>query len=146
MDKEKTLKKYVKRLKNKNIRVTSQRVAILKYMIEHRGHPTVQDIFSALKPDYPHMSMATVYNNLKTFVDVGFVMELKFSDESAHFDLAEHMHYHAICENCGKFVDFDYPQMDDVESQAEKLTGFKIDNHRLEVYGICPECQQKMNE
>ena len=52
-------------------------------------------------------------------------------------------HYHAICESCGKIVDLYYPVLDDVEMVAENLTGFQVSYHRMEVYGICPECLEK---
>jgi Fur family peroxide stress response transcriptional regulator len=48
-----------------------------------------------------------------------------------------------ICDLCGKIVDFHYPGLDEVESLAESVTGFKIERHRMEIYGVCPDCQRK---
>ena len=44
-------------------------------------------------------------------------------------------HYHVICEQCGKIVDFHYPGLDEVEHLASHVTGFKVSNHRIEIYG-----------
>ena len=51
-----------------------------------------------------------------------------------------------ICQKCGKIVDFHYPGLEDVEMAASKLTGFEINEHRLELYGLCPDCRQAQQE
>ena len=50
--------------------------------------------------------------------------------------------YHACCVRCGKIADFYYPGLEDVEMAAGRLTGYQINQHRLEVYGLCPDCQK----
>ncbi|MFL6561503.1 MAG: peroxide-responsive transcriptional repressor PerR, partial [Bacillus sp. (in: firmicutes)] len=92
---------------------------------------------------FPNMSVATVYNNLRVFREVGLVKELTFGDASSRFDFVTSHHYHVICEKCGKIVDFLYPGLDEVEHLASHVTGFKVENHRMEIYGSCPECASK---
>ena len=133
----------IEKMKNANIRITPQRYAILEYLVESRMHPTADDIYKALADRFPNMSAATVYNNLRLFVKIGFVKELAYGDASSRFDFSNTQHYHAICESCGKIVDLYYPVLDDVEMVAETLTGFQVSHHRMEVYGICPECLEK---
>lgn len=89
------------------------------------------------------MSVATVYNNLRVFREAGLVKELTYGDASSRFDFVTSDHYHAICENCGKIVDFHYPGLDEVEQLAAHVTGFKVSHHRLEIYGVCQECSKK---
>jgi len=120
--------------------MTPQRYAILQFLIESRDHPTADDIFQALSPQYPSLSVATVYNNLKLFVDAGLVKELTYGDDSSRFDADLSDHYHAICTNCGVIVDFDHPPVRDVEKAAATRTGFLVQGHRMEVYGLCPTC------
>lgn len=136
----------VQQLKSANIRITPQRYAILEYLIENHSHPTADEIYRALEERFPSMSVATVYNNLRLFTEIGFVQEMSYGDASSRFDFSSHRHYHAICQNCGKIVDFHYPGLDDVESAASQLTGFTINEHRLEFYGLCPECQAVHNK
>jgi len=69
------------------------------------------------------------------------VKELTYGDASSRFDYTTSKHYHVICESCGKIVDFHYPTLDEVESLAEKVTGFSISHHRMEIYGTCPGCK-----
>lgn len=130
-------------LKGTGVRITPQRHAILEYLINSMSHPTADEIYKALEGKFPNMSVATVYNNLRVFREVGLVKELTYGDSSARFDFVTTNHYHVICKDCGKIVDFDYPALDEVEQFAAQVTGFKVNEHRMEVYGQCPECSNK---
>ncbi|WAA08778.1 peroxide-responsive transcriptional repressor PerR [Fervidibacillus albus] len=137
------LKEALDTLKESGVRITPQRHAILQYLIDTKSHPTADEIYKALEGKFPNMSVATVYNNLRVFREVGLVKEMTYGDASSRFDFTTHEHYHAICESCGKIVDFQYPGLDEVEQFAEHMTGFKVSHHRLEIYGICPDCAKK---
>ena len=80
------------------------------------------------------------------YKDKGIVKELTYGDSSSRFDFNTHNHYHVICENCGKIVDFHYPQLDEVEQLAQHVTEFNVSHHRMEIYGVCKECQDKAHE
>ncbi|MFN3633858.1 Fur family transcriptional regulator [Exiguobacterium profundum] len=108
----------VQSLREHGVRMTPQRQAILEYLVTEHSHPTADDIYKALSARFPNMSVA-----------------------SSRFDFVTSRHYHIICDACGKVVDFNYPVLDEIESVASQLTGFKVDRHRLEVYGTCPACQ-----
>ncbi|WP_313470018.1 Fur family transcriptional regulator [Carnobacterium sp.] len=135
----------MEKLKSSNIRITPQRYAVLEYLIEAHSHPTADEIYRSLVERFPNISVATVYNNLRLFKKIGFVEEMTYGDGSSRFDFASTQHYHAICESCGKIEDIYYPGLEDVEAVAHNLTGYQVTRHRMEVYGICPECQAKMN-
>lgn len=132
----------IQRLKHNNVRITPQRYAILEFLIDHDTHPTADDIYRALADQFPSMSVATVYNNLRLFTKLGLVKEMKYGDSSSRFDFASTEHYHAICSECGKIEDIYYPGLDDVEVVTSNLTGFEVSSHRLEIYGLCPDCQK----
>ncbi|WP_407681757.1 peroxide-responsive transcriptional repressor PerR [Pseudalkalibacillus salsuginis] len=139
---ESRLQTAVDTLKDAGVRITPQRHAILEYLIQTMSHPTADEIYKALEDKFPNMSVATVYNNLRVFKGAGLVKELTYGDSSSRFDCVTTDHYHIICEDCGKIVDFSYPGLDEVEDVAKHVTGFKVVNHRMEVYGTCPECQK----
>jgi Fur family transcriptional regulator, peroxide stress response regulator len=130
-------------LKSTKVRMTPQRHAILEYLFNSLSHPTADDIYKALEGKFPNMSVATVYNNLRVFKDVGLVRELTYGDSSSRFDSITSHHYHVICEKCEKIVDFSYPGLDEVETLAAHVTGFKVRSHRMEIYGTCPDCLKK---
>lgn len=136
-------KTAVEQLKTKGVRMTPQRHAILAYLVDTLTHPTADEIYRTLESKFPNMSVATVYNNLRVFKEVGLVRELTYGDASSRFDANTNDHYHAICTECGKIKDFEYPSIGPVEQQAEDETGFRISSHRMEVYGVCRECLQQ---
>jgi len=132
----------VDQLKSGGVRMTPQRYAILEYLLDTNVHPTADDIYRTLSPQYPSLSVATVYNNLKLFVEAGLVRELTYGDASSRFDADLSDHYHAICTKCGSMVDFEHPPIQAVEQAAANATGFEVQGHRMEVYGICPDCKE----
>ncbi|NWL89136.1 MULTISPECIES: peroxide-responsive transcriptional repressor PerR [unclassified Paenibacillus] len=132
----------LEQLKMNGVRITPQRHAILSYLMDTMGHPTADEIYRALEPRFPNMSVATVYNNLKMFIEAGLVRELTYGDSSSRFDADVSNHYHIICEKCGKIEDFTYPSLDEVERKAEEVTGFEVHGHRLELHGVCKDCRR----
>jgi Fur family transcriptional regulator, peroxide stress response regulator len=139
----KRLDKALQKLKSNGVRMTPQRHAILSYLMNTLEHPTADIIYKNLSDRFPNMSVATVYNNLRLFKEAGLVKEMTYGDSSSRFDANPDDHYHVICKECGKVVDFDCPSLDNVEQMACEQTGFKVDSHRMEVYGICAECLEK---
>src|SRR5688500_19988284 len=97
-------------------------------------HPTADDIYKALKGKFPNMSVATVYNHLRILSEIGLVRELTYGDDSSRYDSNMDDHYHIVCEDCGKVVDFHYPTLHEIDSFAPRVSGFDIKDHRLELY------------
>ena len=137
-----TVEQALEQLKSTGVRMTPQRHAILSFLMDSMTHPTADEIYKALSPAFPSMSVATIYNNLRLFVDAGLVRELTYGDDSSRFDADLSEHYHAICRSCGKIVDFEYPPLTDVEAAASRETGFRVEGHRMEIYGHCAECSK----
>ena len=100
------LKDALEMLKKSSVRITPQRHAILEFLTHSMSHPTADEIYKALEGKFPNMSVATVYNNLRVFREVGLVKELTYGDSSSRFDFVTSDHYHVICVNCGSIVDF----------------------------------------
>lgn len=73
-------------LNSHNIRPSVQRIAILKYLLEHRIHPTVDDIYLALNPTMPTLSKTTVYNVLRNLVENGAVLALTIDEKNVRYD------------------------------------------------------------
>lgn len=114
---EHELEESIASLRQAGVRITPQRQAILRYLISSHTHPTADEIYQALSPDFPNISVATIYNNLRVFKDIGIVKELTYGDSSSRFDFNTHNHYHIICEQCGKIVDFQYPQLNKLKDK-----------------------------
>lgn len=139
-----TLAKYIELLKDKDVRMTSQRKAILENLLDGNKHPTVNEIYDDLKEDFPSMSVATIYNNLKFFKEANIVKELPFGDGSSRFDLTTIDHFHTICKRCGKIEDFHFPDLVESEELAQAISTFKAEDYRFEILGLCEECQKAL--
>ncbi|SMO75384.1 peroxide-responsive transcriptional repressor PerR [Melghirimyces algeriensis] len=137
------LNQAIERLKTNGVRMTPQRYAILEFLLTSYSHPTADEIYRALESKFPNMSVATVYNNLRVFKEAGMVRELTYGDASSRFDANMEEHYHIICRECGKIVDFDYPSLNQIEEEAARKTGFRVETHRMEIYGLCQSCQKE---
>lgn len=140
---ENRLETAIDTLKKSGVRITPQRHAVLEFLLSSKTHPTADEIYKALENKFPNMSVATVYNNLRILKEIGLVKELTYGDDSSRFDSNTMDHYHIICDDCGKIVDFHYPTLSEIESLAEKVSGFEISHHRLELYGKCALCKEK---
>lgn len=134
------LEMAVEKLKNIGVRMTPQRYAILSFLMETLSHPTADEIHKHLEQQFPNISVATVYNNLKLFKEAHLVRELTYGDAKSRFDGNMSDHYHCICTSCGKIADFHHPPLVDLEQEARLSTGFTVTTHRLEFYGTCENC------
>ena len=92
-------------------KLTPQRDAVLQVILAREDHPTANEIFEAARQRLPTISYATVYNSLRYLKEAGFVHEIKFGDSASRYDRETDRHDHAICNSCGKLVDFDLPQI-----------------------------------
>ncbi|WP_105157520.1 Fur family transcriptional regulator [Streptococcus suis] len=135
-------KHVIQHLKEKGVRITETRKAVVAYIIESDDHPSAEMIYKDLLPNYPNMSLATVYNNLKVLLEEGFVTELKrTNDTTTYYDFMGHEHLNVICEKCGKITDFMDVEIPSLKKEAHTQTGYKITKEVLSIYGICPDCQ-----
>ncbi|HWQ70833.1 MAG TPA: transcriptional repressor [Desulfitobacteriaceae bacterium] len=130
----------LRQLKEKGVRFTPQRQAILEYLLGTDTHPTAEDIYQYVKAKFPGVSLGTIYNTLNMLKEHRYILELSYGDMSSRFDGNAKNHYHVVCSECGKVVDFHRPLIQ-LEQEAEQKTGFQIMGHRLEFYGVCSECR-----
>ena len=134
----------IARLKENQRRITPQRMAVLKILAESKGHPSVEKIYEQVKKQFPTTSLATVYKSVAVIKELGEVLELGFTDGSNRYDGNKPFpHPHLICTECRTIMDPNLSALADVTQELTEETGFKITNHRLDFFGICPECQKK---
>ncbi|GMA64377.1 peroxide-responsive repressor PerR [Alicyclobacillus fastidiosus] len=129
-----------KLLKDVGLRVTPQREAILNFLIHHNEHATVDEIYQALHPTFPSLSVSTVYNTMKHFREIGLVKEITFGDAASRFDINVMPHHHLVCKKCGKLFDFYLPQTP-AFTLPPAAAGFEVEDYHLEVKGTCLSCR-----
>lgn len=122
-----------------------QRNALLALLRSTTSHPTAAWLYDKLKGDFPILSQGTVYRNLSILSEQGQIKILRSGSAFDRFDANTNVHYHVICEACGKVEDLDIPCETAQSAEAQKASGYKITSHRLEFFGICPDCQKTGN-
>lgn len=122
----------------KIMKMTPQRMAIMKYLDGNVTHPSASDIYGALHGQFPTMSLATVYNTMETLKEQGKVIELATDPAKKRFDPNVEPHHHLICMQCKKIVDI-FSEFSLGLTEDDKH-GFEIIGNRVDFYGICKDC------
>ena len=131
------------KLKDLGIRVTRQRLEILNLMAEQNKPLTAAEIFDKLKKSNPKLRLSTVYRNLNKFVENNLVskIEIEINQKESYFELLQGKHHHhLICLKCGKITPLKCP-LKNYENTISQQTNYKIIEHRLKLYGLCPDCK-----
>lgn len=122
------------------IKYSKQREAILAYLHSTKEHPTAETVYTKLRETNPKLSLGTVYRNLNLLAGSGEIQRLSVGDGTDHFDATVTPHYHFVCEECGKVMDLEMPQIEfDDEEVLNSFVG-KIHGHRVFFYGLCKQC------
>lgn len=123
------------------IRPSVQRLAIFEYVRQSCQHPTAEVVYEALRDELGSLSLTTVYNTLKLFVDSGLISMLTIDDTFRCFDGNRKCHAHFRCNHCGKIVDL--KMKEDFISLVDGLEGYEITDAQLYLKGLCPACIRK---
>ncbi len=134
-------------LRSAGLRLTPQRRAICRYLAQTDEHPTAQQIFAAIRPAFPSLSLATVYNTLDTLVRLGAVHALGGAGDGAiHYDADIRPHVHLACLECHQVVDLPCDAVAELNHKVEHESGYHILGARLVYYGLCPDCQRRQSK
>lgn len=119
------------------IKLTPQRLEILKYLEGNTTHPSAEDIYVEVKKRFPSMSFATVYNTLDTLMQGGKVLQLTVDPQRKRYDPNTETHHHFICTSCGKIHDIHK------KFQVSQIVdeGFDVTSCHVEFRGTCPTCR-----
>ncbi len=132
-------KKAIHILKENGYKQTKQRERLIDIFLDKDQYMPVKDVLKEFQEDFPSASYNTVYRNLYTLVDLNILESTLLNGEQQfrlHCDISGH-HHHFICTKCGTTSPIEVCPMEDVNAS---LPGYQINNHKFEVYGLCPEC------
>ncbi|SFE75999.1 Fur family transcriptional regulator, peroxide stress response regulator [Thermoanaerobacter thermohydrosulfuricus] len=132
-------------LKQKGLKVTPQRSAILNLLRNTKEHPTAETIYKKLASDFPTMSLATVYKTLEVLKNIGLIQELNVGEGSFRYDANTNSHPHLVCLGCGKVEDLDESVLQNLIEEVKKHTDYRLVEQKLYFYGYCPVCQKKLS-
>ncbi len=141
---EKRFEQILSRLKAKKHKLTPQLIAIAKILAESDDHPDIETIYNRVRTDFPRMSLATVYRNVMVMKSMGDVLEIGFPGGGNRYEGNRvDPHPHAVCERCRKIIDLETGGMAEFVKSIERDTGFAITKHRLDFFGLCPDCRNR---
>lgn len=140
----------VLRLKEKvrraGLKLTKQRATICEVFFAQVGHRRAEEILQDARALDAQVSLATVYRTLKLLQEHGLADSHNFQDGQALFepcfDSDDH-HDHLICTNCGHIVEFVDEDIEKLQVRVAKAHGFFITDHKMELYGLCADCQSR---
>ena len=132
--------KYVKLLKENSIKITPQRLEILRYLDDHRMHPTADQIFTDLKEKNPSLSKTTVYNSVEILMNHGLIQSITISGSELRYDFKHGMHHHFLCKKCGRITDIDV-ECPNIGKMLE--CGHEVEEVHGYFKGICKKCLKK---
>jgi Fur family transcriptional regulator, peroxide stress response regulator len=128
-------------LASAGLRMTPQRLAICRLLAASKEHPTAYEIYEQLKPEYPTISLATVYNTLETLVNLGVIQELgSAGDDRVHYDSDTAPHLNFACLSCHRILDLESQYVQELEREVKFRSGYQVLGARLMYYGYCPDC------
>lgn len=132
----------INKLKKLGLKATPQRLAIFNLLEGNTSHPSAEEIYKQLKPRYPSLSLATVYNTLDVLARAGELQEIRIKNEKRHFDPNPAPHTHFLCRICDSIFDFD-EGAPGIQAPGD-VNGYLIEGATLYLYGICPCCRERI--
>lgn len=122
-------------------RNTIQKQVILNAVRELKNHPTSEDIYNYIKPNFPSISLGTVYRNLNLLSENNEIQKISIVDDVIRFDHITHEHYHFQCEKCQKILDLPMEYKTFLNSEVENEYNIKIKKHDIIFTGVCRDCE-----
>lgn len=139
-------------LRNKGLKVTSQRIAILDVLQNQPDkHLTAEEIYEHVKEQYPEIGLATVYRTIQLLSELHLIDKLNLDDGFVRYEIGkgeagytEHHHHHLICLKCHSVTSFEDDLLETLEKRIEDQKGFHVVDHEVKLYGYCKKCHDKL--
>ena len=121
----------------KGMRMTDQRRVIARVLSSADDHPDVEELHRRAHAIDPHISIATVYRTVRLFEESGIIERHDFRDGRSRYEQSpDHHHDHLIDMKTGKVVEFVDEEIEALQHAIAKKLGYKLVDHRLELYGM----------
>lgn len=121
----------------KGLRITEQRKVIARVLSDAEDHPDVEALHLRSAAIDPGISIATVYRTVRLFEEAGILDRHDFGDGRARYEAAPEAHHdHLIDVETGKVIEFVDPELEALQKQIAEKLGFRLVDHRMELYGV----------
>ncbi len=122
---------------------THQRQVIYEAVMSLPGHPSPEDIYDLARRKVPSISLATVYKNIRTFLDSGMLREVSLHHGSLRVEANHHAHHHLVCVRCKSILDLDEQSLEPLRFRQKLPRGFQVQRISVDVLGVCAACSAK---
>jgi Fur family peroxide stress response transcriptional regulator len=136
----------IETLRKNGYKATPQRIAICRFALNSRDHPTAQRIYSEVRKMHPTVSLATVYKTLQILTEHGLIQELDLPQTQARFDSYLEPHVNLVCTHCGNIQDFNDKTAQEMVERVTTKAQFTRTGQRLDVYGVCKICRSRTGQ
>lgn len=130
----------MKKLTQRN---TKQKRIILEELQQLHSHPSASQLYEKVKKRIPNISLGTVYRNLDLLVKNGVIQKIENGCAETRYDGDLSPHIHLQCTSCGTIDDLPFDTEKLLKKEIEDVHGYDIQAMRLELKGLCPDCQSK---
>lgn len=128
----------------RGLKSTRQRSLIVDTFFSLGGHLSVEELWGKVRSQDAKVSVATVYRTMKLLSECGLAHARNFGDGQTRYEAAvgRHHHDHLICTRCGTIVEFENDRIEALQDAVAKKHSFKVTSHKMELYGLCSNCQR----
>lgn len=143
MDRDAVVEEFRAYLREHNLPITAQRLAIAEVLLLDDRHFSAEEIERVLAARNVEIGTATIYRTLEVLVRSGLVVERDFGEGFKRYEAARGVpqHEHLLCTVCGKVIEFRDERLERMTVLLADAHGFAPQSHRLVIYGVCAECQ-----
>ena len=139
---EERMSTFQKRCHQAGLKVTPQRMAVYKALVETTEHPSADVVFRKVRKVFPSISLDTVNRTLLTLSDMGMAFVVEGSGDAKRFDADLSPHQHFKCLKCKRITDFHHEPFDRIEV-PENLNGrFTVLRKTVYFEGLCDQCRK----
>ena len=136
---------FVDFIKQKNLKLTTQREEILNTFLSVDKHMSVEELYDIVKKKDPSVGQATVFRTMKLLCEAGIAREVNLGDRLVRYEheYGHKHHDHLVCVECGNCIEAVDPEIEKLQDALCKKFGFTPNKHKMEIFGVCKSCKGK---
>lgn len=136
---------WIQALQSDGCRITHARKAIVQLLIQSERALGAIEIYDLARKEHPALGLVTVYRTLEKLEELGLIQRVHMPDGCHRYLKSAHGHEHLLlCTRCGKTVTFHGDDLSLLSQTVSQKTGFSIQDHWLQLFGVCPKCQESV--